>query len=49
MGTLKDRLRNNQNDGTLDEGMGDYQEDLERRLQRPVDAGDRHAAAIGGN
>jgi hypothetical protein len=48
IGTLKGRLRNNQDEGMLDNDMVDYQDDLERRLQHPVVAGERQPAAIGG-
>jgi hypothetical protein len=49
MGTLKERLRTNQDEGMVDDDTVDYQDDLERRLQHPVAAGERQPAAIGGN
>jgi hypothetical protein len=48
MGTLKERLHKNQDEGMYYDSMVEHQDDLERRLQRPVDAGDRQMAGIGG-
>jgi hypothetical protein len=46
IGTLKERVRNNHHNGVGDDGV-EYQEGVERRLQRPVDAGDQQPSHIG--
>ena len=48
MGSLKQRLRHNQHEDVYYDSMVQHQDDLERRLQGPVDARDRQMAGIGG-
>jgi hypothetical protein len=48
MGSLKERLRHSQHEDMYYDSVVQHQDDLERRLKRPVDAGDRQMAGIGG-